>query len=236
MGETRLTNAALRRATMQVREAMLSSLKLENVAEHDFTEGFLAELRVERDCMERANSLRRQRFHRCVAAVLSAIVGLTLFFAINTEARATVLAWLRRTFEDRTDFSFFQDEKKDTVDYQLTWLPESVKFIAEERTSVVCMRLYQNVNNPEKGFVIQCRKMDHRGNLTMNHNGANYEIRPVEVNGMWGELYISDDPDVTSGIVWIDEGNQVVFTIDGSLSTDVILHIAENVKLVNPTK
>ena len=58
---------------------------------------------------------------------------------------------------------------------------------------------------------------------------------PCTVNGMTADYYpISDSG--TSNLIWIDESQGVVFTINSTLEKDVVLHIAESVSLFNSTK
>lgn len=231
MPNIEFTDEALRNAAALVRQSMLSSLNEEKVSEHVFPDDFLKSIREEARQSEKKHRHDGELLRRCIAAVLSVVVGLTLFFAINTEARAAAVQWIKKVFVRQTIFSFLQEDTYVPLDFQLLWLPDGVEMIDETQTELTHSQFYQDLENPKNGFVIQCGSMDSQGELTIVHGDANYDIRTVEVNGLSGELYISNDADISNVLVWFDESNRVVFTVDSTLTPDVILHIAENVKL-----
>lgn len=231
MPNIEFTDEALRNAATLVRKSMLSSLNEEKVPKHEFPDGFLKSIQEEASQSEKKRSHDGELLRRCIAAVLSVVVGLTLFFAINTEARAAAVEWIKKAFGRQTIFSFLQEDTYISLDFQLLWLPDGVEMVDETQTELTHSQLYQDVENSKNGFVIQCGRMDSQGGLTIVHGDANYDIRTVEVNRLPGELYISNDTDISNVLIWFDESNRIVFTVDSTLTPDVILHIAENVKL-----
>lgn len=87
------------------------------------------------------------------------------------------------------------------------------------------------------GFVLTGEYMMDGGGSIMDYQGVEHTVLPVDIHGMAGELYLSADTSKTShGLIWFDETNNVFFVISTYYEPDVILHIAENVKLVNPKK
>lgn len=231
MPNIEFTDEALRNAAILVRESMLSSLNEEKVPEHEFPDDFLKSIREEARQSEKKHRYDGELLRRCIAAVLSAIVGVTLFFAINTEARAAAAEWIKKVFGGQTIFLFLQEDTHVPLDFQLLWLPDGVEMVDETQTELTHSQLYQDAQDPKNGFVIQCGSMDSQGDLTIIHDDANYDIRTVEVNGLPGELYISNDTNISNVLIWFDEPNRIVFTIDSTLAPNVILHIAENVEL-----
>lgn len=124
MVKTELTDEALRNAAGLVRESMLSSLGEEEMPTHEFSEDFRESLLEEVRRNEQERARKRLVFRRCIAALLSAVVGLSLFFGLNTEARAATLQWAKKTTWGRTVFSFFGDAEKALPEFKVTWLPE----------------------------------------------------------------------------------------------------------------
>lgn len=231
MPNIEFTDEALRNAAILVRESMLSSLNEEEVPEHEFPDDFLKSIREEARQPEKKHRHDGELLRRCIAAVLSAVVGVTLFFAINTEVRAAAVEWIKKVFGGQTIFSFLQEDTYVSMDFQLLWLPDGVEMVDETQTELTHSQLYQDAQDSKNGFVIQCGSMDSQGDLTIVHGDASYDIRTAEVNGLPGELYISNDTDISNVLIWFDESNRIVFTIDSTLAPNVILHIAENVKL-----
>lgn len=236
MPNIEFTDEALRNAAILVRKSMLSSLNEEKVPEHEFPDDFLKSIREEARQFEKRHRHDGELLRRCIAAVLSVVVGVTLFFAIDTEARAAAAEWIKKVFGGQTIFSFLQEDTYVSMDFQLLWLPDGVEMVDETQTELTHSQLYQDAQDSKNGFVIQCGGMDSQGDLTIVHGDANYDIRTVEVNGLPGELYISNDTDISNVLIWFDESNRIVFTIDSTLAPNVILHIAENVKLYKSPK
>ena len=236
MPNIEFTDEALRNAAILVRKSMLSSLNEEKVPEHEFPDDFLKSVREEARQSEKKHRHDGELLRRCIAAVLSVVVGVTLFFAIDTEARAAAAEWIKKVFGGQTLFSFLQEDTYVSMDFQLLWLPDGVEMVDETQTELTHSQLYQDAQDSKNGFVIRCGSMDSQGDLMIVHGDASYDIRTVEVNGLPGELYISNDTDISNVLIWFDESNRIVFTIDSTLAPNVILHIAENVKLYKSPK
>ena len=124
MVKTELTDEALGNAARLVRDSMLSSLREEEMPAHEFSEDFRESLLEEVRRNERKPVRTQPVLRRCIAALLSVVVGLSLFFGLNTEARAAALQWAKKTAWGRTVFSFFGDAEKALPKFEVTWLPE----------------------------------------------------------------------------------------------------------------
>ncbi len=232
--KTIITDEALRDAARQVRNSMLASLP-EEPQEHTFSEEFLTSIEKLRQS-EQKRASRATLFRRSIAALLSVVVGLSLFFGLNTEARAATLRWAKQTAWGRTVFSFFGEAEEALPEFEVMWVPEGVEMVREENTSDTCARLYNDPNNTSYGFVMQCGIMGDDADLFVSHDDADYEITSVTVDGKSGVFYISPDTRASHCLVWFDEDAGIYFTIISYLDPTVILHIAESVKLVNSTK
>ena len=75
---------------------MLSSLREEEMPAHEFSEDFRESLLEEVRRNERKPVRTQLVLRRCIAALLSVVVGLSLFFGLNTEARAAALQWAKK--------------------------------------------------------------------------------------------------------------------------------------------
>lgn len=236
MVKTELTDEALGNAARLVRESMLSSLREEEMPAHEFSEDFRESLLEEVRRNEQERARKRLVLRRCIAALLSVVVGLSLFFGLNTEARAAALQWAKKTTWGRTVFSFFGDAEKALPEFVVMWLPEGVELVNEIVEPDCVMQLYSDPDDDSQSFAIQCALMDSDSPLIISHNKSEYLIHSTTVNTHYAELYIAQDPSVSNGLVWFDDNIGISFTIISDMDSTVILHIAENIKLDISTK
>ena len=89
-----------------------------------------------------------------------------------------------------------------------------------------------NPVNGLDGFTFDYGFIQDDSPLTIDYSGLDVTIQDVTVNGCPGKLYISFELDESHALVWIDEANNVVFTMTSFLEPDVMLHIAGSTKLV----
>lgn len=233
--KTGITDHALREAARQVRTSMLNSLQAEAPPQHPFSQEFLSSM----DVLLQKEEKRRHHaaaFRRCIAALLSIAIGLSLFLGLNPEAQAAAIRWAKKTALGQTVFSFFEDTEPALPEYRLMWLPEGMELVNEISASDCNLLYYADPNNSSRSFTIQCALMDSDAALIISHDKSQYNIQPILINNHSGELYSSTDSSSSNGLVWFDDTAGVSFTIISYLDTDVILHIAEGIELVVSTK
>ena len=66
-------------------------------------------------------------------------------------------------------------------------------------------------------------------------SGGGYTKEIVSSSGMYGGVLVEKNGAAGNMLVWIDEPRQVILTLEGILSPQDMMHIAENVKLSEPT-
>lgn len=231
-----ITDEELVIATTMVSEAMLRALPEPEECTGHFTPQF--EKNIEKLKKAAARKVSWKRFARsAVAAILVVLIGFSMLCAFNTEVRATVIGWFKKTFENYTTYWFNDNVEDDVIpEYDITWIPEGYELVFDETLPDTIMKLYQNPQNELEGFTFACFKPQVDSPVTAETLGAQYIVEQVHINGNAGDLYISLDPNESHGLIWSDNSNQVAFTITSFLPPEVILHIAESVKLVNSTK
>ena len=231
-----ITDDELTIATAMVSEAMLRSLPEPEECTGQFTTQF--EEKIEKLKKAAAKKANWNKFVRsAVAAVLVVLIGFSMLCAFNTEVRATVIGWFKKTFETYTTYWFSDNVNDDVIpEYDITWIPEGYELIYDESMPDSIIRLYQNPDDELDGFTFNCYKPQADSPVTAEMLGEQYIIEQVHIIGNTGDLYISLDPNESHGLIWSDDNNQVAFAITSFLPPDDILHIAESVKLVNSTK
>lgn len=57
-----------------------------------------------------------------------------------------------------------------------------------------------------------------------------------DVNGIQADFYPEDEFSTTQALIWIDEDNATVFSVEGNIPAQDILHIARGIILSNSAK
>ena len=231
----RITDSQLTQAAAIVRNSMLMALDQAEIPTHNFSSEFEVKIQA-----LRKQENHRQAIHkvmrRCIAAILAFIMGTGVFLTVNVEARATVIAWIKEVFEDRIEYWFTGVSQKTFPEYDLTWVPDDMECIYDEATEHSRSVVYMKPNDPQQGFTFSYTRMLEGSGTIMVINETAHSIIPVDINGMIGDLYLSQDPEITHCLIWFDEEQQIAFNITSYMDSDVILHIAESIKLSNTTK
>ncbi len=231
-----ITDEELAIATAMVSDAMLHSLPEPEECTGQFTSQFEEKIeKLKKTTARKANWKKLAR--SAVAAVLVVLIGFSMLCVFNTEVRATVIGWFKKTFEHYTTYWFSDNVDDDVIpEYDITWIPEGYELIYDESMPDSIIKLYQNPENELDGFTFNCYKPQADSPVKVEMLGSHYEVKQVNVNEFYGDLYISLDPNESHGLIWSDDANQVAFAITSFLPPDDILHIAESVKLVKSTK
>lgn len=227
-----ITDEELISATALVRESMLYSLPEPEACTGAFTAQFEEKIRKLKKTAERKAAWRR--FAKgAVAAVLVVLISFSMLLAFSTETRAAVKIWFRESFGDFTTYSFQESEMKPVPTYELTWIPEGYELVRDESFEHMRGMVYQKGDNISGGFVFDYAIANDNSKLYVQSLSGEQTIETVEVWGTQGDLYIPADPTNDSYmLVWFDEANRVVFTINTYLEPDDILRIANGVRIV----
>ena len=227
-----ITDEELIFATALVRESMLHTLPEPENCTGEFSAQFEEKIRKLKKTAERKASWRK--FAKgVVAAVLVVLISFSMLLAFSTETRAAVKIWFRETIGDFTTYSFQESEMKPVPTYELTWVPEGCELIRDEGSEHMRGMVYQKGDNISGGFVFDYAIANDNSKLYVQSLSGEQTIETVEVWGTQGDLYIPADPTNDSYmLVWFDEANRVVFTINTYLEPDDILRIANGVRIV----
>ena len=107
MNEFPFTEADLKAAAIAVSDSLLTSLPKPDEIEHEFSEGFLnkmdALLALDKR-RQRARSIAR----RAAMIVLTILVTLGAWLAVDTDARAAIMKWARELSDNGFAYRFFR--------------------------------------------------------------------------------------------------------------------------------
>ena len=179
--------------------------------------------------------LRRQRhpvfygaLRQAAACFLALLVLGGGWLTVDRDARAAFFRWAREVYQTQIVYRFMGLPAEAGV-YRPAWVPEGYAELDASDSTVV----YYSETNGSLTFTFG--PMQEGTSLyVIDTNKAT--LKHVEINGLPGELYLSTDPALRNALVWLDENNAMSFSISGFLNEADMLHMAESISLVNPTK
>lgn len=223
------TEDDLRTAAGKVRQAMLAAMPADGEYCHEFSNAFKTRMQVLVSRARRREQMRKYT-RRAAAIALAALVGVSTWLAVDTEARAATLRWMREIYGNSIIFHFFGDENKEAdLSYEPTWLPDGCTKYKERGDDTGKRIAYRNADN--EPFYFSCNLMNEGLGITIIFDDE-FIVEPADVNGMEGEFYISNDPEESGELSWVDEENDIIFSVSGRLTQEEMLQMAESVCLV----
>lgn len=239
MKQYSFTDDDLRLAAASVCASMVEAAEAIPGGEHEFSESFLEKM-DSLVALDKRRSKRRRVWHRVASVFLAFLLGASIFLATNPEARAAFLAWVREVYENSVVYRFFGRPAEDFPQYELNWIPEG--FVLESEINDEYngnKQIIMTYENPETGESFSFCYQSISEDISMVVGGYEDEDAPspehCTINGLDGEYY-PPGASGTSSLVWMDERKGVVLYIDSNLEKSVVLHIADGVRLVNPTR
>ena len=164
-----------------------------------------------------------QKVYRSVAKVavilLIVLVG-GIFTIINVEAvRAPFINWLINIQETHTSIQFIPDSSK-KADLEFGYLPEGFQVTSVEETSSSTIYYLES----ESGDQILVMQNDLSTGMSIDTEGATVE--KFELSGLYPAMSVEKDGLVQ--LIWTN--NSACFMIEGEISVDDIIKIAEFIK------
>lgn len=238
-----LTDAMLRDATAEA-ERFLLSIVPEEGEPHVFSKRFERKMQK---LIHRTDHPVRYQVMRIAAAVALAIA--TLFgavMAVSPEARAAVAGWVKSTFFEFYEYSNEASPANNIAigENDSTSNPTSEPVKYEYRFSVVPDG-YRELNVIEKvdgrvylyindlGQILQFSYTDDTINNSLFAKAEKYQRYSAFVHGFVADIYIANNADETSGIVWQDIEADVLFQISAIADREELLKIAQTIVKIN---
>ena len=226
----KITDEMLYHHAAEARDIWLSTFPGDSeIPEHEFSEEFNKE-------MERLVTLSQKqkkptkRLQRIAAMFAVVIIGTSSFFAINAEARAAFVGWIKELAD--TYFVYRYEDESDVsiapTDYRPTWLPDGyTEFYVDDSEDTVFVA-YAN----EAGEMLKLSYASNPDQTAWFVNTSNTVRKDAKVNGVRADLFISIAPATSSTIMWVDNHN-TAFMLDGFLDEETLVYIAEHIEPVD---
>lgn len=175
----------------------------------------------------------RPLWKKCVqtAAAVFLVCSLSLgtLVAVSPAVRAAVLRWTTEWYETNVVYRYAGEQISGPLpQYEITALPEG--YVEVERFTLPG---YESVTyRNTEGLLL---RLDY----IFMHQGAAHSIltedmetSEITVGGFSGQLFLSQIPEQSNAVTWIDPAANLQFTVDGFMDKSGLLHIAESISLV----
>ena len=239
-----LTDELLSKAAYEVDMAILDMLPDPSECEHVFSPVF--ENKIKKLIRKAKHYIAYKVLKRVACFFIAVVLSACVFVALNPNARAAVVDWVREKVGDFYHYFFVGDNETDEAaatvepgdvegnetiadavgmkDYYLTWVPEGYVLVNSFEADNRVFFLYVDTS----GQVMQFTYMNGSDNISMLIGGGDYEERHVAVGNFQAEILLSNDSTDSNAIVWKSEDGNVMFSITSFLEEDDLIKMAQS--------
>ena len=223
-----ITDEMIREAAEEYELALLDSLPNTKECNHVFSAQF--ERKMKKLCNKEKSIRSNPYLKRIACAVLVIVLSFGTLPVLNIEARATIIGWVKEQCENLVHYiSPTTDVVITNKQFELGWIPNDYTLISSIDRSDGKTILY---SDPE-GRIIQFSYYYTLEDTNFYIGGNEYTQTQTTVGDYSAELYISQDPAFSNGIVWSMYDGGVYFQITAYCNEDTLIEMAENVFVVD---
>ena len=169
-----------------------------------------------------------------IAAVFAAmLIGMTAWLSVDSDARAAFFGWVRKTYANSVVYRYTGESKTDELPiYEFGWLPDGYVEVMNSYNDIHKYAiLYYAEPDTDKGIILHYSYMNENSSLIVSGIDSENPYETVKVNGFSGEFYYGTETSPAKSLVWIDTKQNIIFAINSNLDRDVILTVAEQIKI-----
>lgn len=161
---------------------------------------------------------------------LVTVLGLAATIVSVPSARASVVRWVEKWVENTIEFRYSGEQDNSVLpEYGITALPEG--YVETHRELLGPSMMVVDYEDEKGGVILFDYSRMQQGSMTFFETEGS-EVLDIMVNQKPGKYFQTLTPGNNNTIYWIDNSANISFVIDAPLDFDVMLHMAENVKLV----
>ncbi|MBR6521540.1 MAG: DUF4367 domain-containing protein [Oscillospiraceae bacterium] len=226
MNKAAFTEDELRRAALQVHEAMMAAL--EPIEEHEFSFEFHRKMAILRRKMKLRHGIRKAA--KSVAAIfLAMLIGGSVLLTANQNVRATFLAWAQRIYEQSVFYQYVDEENAgDLPHIRPAWIPKGYVEVIAAGDNYTQSVMYQKEDDMSDIIVfVYSRSYENKHTNLQSDSGFDHKI--VNINGYQADLYVPHNDTVEKELVWFDDINNIAYGISYFGADKDILRMAKSI-------
>ena len=166
--------------------------------------------------------------------LLVCVLTLGVLMLVSPRVYAAVVNWITVQYENAVSYHFGgEPEETQTQHYEITYFPDG--YSARGKTvqtpgdfTDVTGTVYHNGS----GQTLLFEYFPMESSTAMMCYADDMTVTDIVVNGQPGQMYISQKESESSAIVWMNEQENMCFCVDGFLSSDELLRVAESIVTV----
>lgn len=163
---------------------------------------------------------------KCACAVLAVFIFCCILLSFNADVRATVVAWIKEQYEVFQNYFFTSEATSHApTAFDVGWMPDGCEFIERTDSSEGGAVVYLNSD----GQLIYLNYLFNTGASTLFVEDEHYTNESTFVNNLPADLYITESPDLSNGIVWLNSGKTTLFILSAPYDAPILIDIAESV-------
>lgn len=229
MNEFPFSDTDLKQAAVKVREAMLDTVSQQPQKEHIFSQQFeqnMEQLRLR----EKKRKLYRTTIQRVASIFLAILLGTSVWLTVDTDARATLLRWMRTIYENKITYWYMGEPTTEELPYYaLQDIPKGYYEASVVDDGTLRIIHYLDTENNGQEIIFMYHFI---GNSTLTDVlNTEYTVE-VFVDGDPGYFYYAKQENDANVLIWIDEETGIAFHLTAFLSKSDMLHIAETIEKI----
>lgn len=216
----------LRAAAKIAGDAIMASYASDAEPDHQFSPEF--EQKIEVLIRQTGHKPGHPVLQKVASVILAIALGTGVWLAVDTDARAAVLGWIRAQYENIFHY-YFDGEADITAEYkyELGWLPEGYSFVRNRDAADRVNIIYAN----ESGDIITLF-------YTTDLNDTSLDVfvmddaattKCVKIGDITADLYITSAVDSSNAIAWVDAETNRLFIISSIEDESNLIKLAENI-------
>lgn len=220
-----ITDEMIIKAAEEANQVILDSLPCSKDCKHNFSAKF--ENKMKRQ-FTKANHPKMYRFLKSIAGIIVALfIGGGTLLTTNGEVRAAVWGWIKEQCGTLFSYQFNGEtlNPNGLKKYELDVIPDGYSEVDKQHSELDGYSIYMN----ETGDILQFVYSGDYENIAIYVNNVEYDKTNVFVNEYEADLYMSNNPNNSPALVWINEKENIAFLLSGFLDTDTLINLAENI-------
>lgn len=160
----------------------------------------------------------------CVLLILLMLFSSVMIF--STDVRAAVIGWIKEQYE--TFYHYFfpaEAETSEHEEYTLGWVPDGFILAATQATDNITTNIYVGPQNQ----IIQFTYQAGSNSYSAFFDAESYKHESVSVGDCEADIYLSTDQAKANGIVWTNQGGNILYSISAQLDQPELIKIAEGI-------